>query len=249
MEIADGSETEGDVFRLESSIYKNPEVKFPRCIHPYIFLSHTNRDSCKEWFARPTRWFLEHRLGVHAYLDEADSHSTSADVLHNVMKPAYQCTHAAVILSPSYRKRKYCVGELNIFMERKKVDEDLHIIPFLWQIQDTSGYAPRLKSLVWKGQGLVEKAEFLVELWTVLTRSIGHGDLSDQDIYDGLRGYCEYSTKKQQKVPDFIRALAHDKLVQLDNSSTSARIKEKRVHPLEPDLMNATTTVPVSIYL
>ena len=70
-----------------------------------------------------------------------------------VMQPAHRCTHAVVILSPNFRKRRYPVMELNTFSDRAAAQPDFRLIPFLWNITDASEYSSSIDNRIW-GSGL-----------------------------------------------------------------------------------------------
>lgn len=119
----------------------------PSSKKPYVFLSQTNRDDVKELYSRPVHWFLQERLGVSAFLDESTSMAGRASEI-NIALAAYSCTHAIVFLSVSYRKRPWCVKELNTFMKRRDKGEMI-VIPVLVDLPDTTGFCDRLDSISW----------------------------------------------------------------------------------------------------
>jgi len=121
---------EEDVGELTHRQIPAPSVSFPRSPTYYVFLSHTGRDGVKEDIARPTHWFLQNVLNIDAFLDDEDA-IWSDGKMRALIEHAYRCTHALVILSPSFRQQRYCIMELNTFMSRS----DVHVMPALWGYQ------------------------------------------------------------------------------------------------------------------
>lgn len=74
---------------------------------PYVFICCTARDGSLAYFARPSYWLLTQSLGVEAFLDEA-SVQVGASKDDAFAGPLYECTHALLILSPSFQSRKFC---------------------------------------------------------------------------------------------------------------------------------------------
>lgn len=141
---------------------------------PYFFLSHNGKDA-KEHIARPSHWFLEKILKVKAFMDDAVM-APGEDKMLSLLKPAHQCTHAVVVLSPSFRKSEYCVKELNTFMERHDRRDGIRVIPALWRVDNVEGYAEDLDRIVWlrSNSETNDAADYLVSiLWPAIMRSLG----------------------------------------------------------------------------
>lgn len=69
-----------------------------------VFISHTGRDGVKEELARPTSWFLTEILEIETFLDDGGM-QWGQDKMQALARAAYQCTHALVLFSPSFRKQ------------------------------------------------------------------------------------------------------------------------------------------------
>ena len=123
--------TPEDVGELTLDSVDNPSQEWPMSTDRFsIFVSHTGQDGAKEEIARPTHWLLTKKLGAEAFLD--DENATPGDGTVKVLiEPAYKCSHAVVIISPSFRKRRCCVQELNTFMARRRRGDGICVIPVL----------------------------------------------------------------------------------------------------------------------
>lgn len=123
----DGSGTE--VGELSMSSIPKPNVAWPMSSsEPFVFLSHHGPEA-KEEIARPTRWFLKKYLKIKSFMDDEDMKISDAQ-MRSLLENAYRCTHAVVILSPSFRKSRWCVKELNTFVGRSKKRQD--VVPVMW---------------------------------------------------------------------------------------------------------------------
>ena len=148
-----------------------------------MFLSHTGRDGAKDILARPTKWFLEEVCKVKAFLDDGDT-KWGDDVYDTVGKAAYKCTHALVLLSSSFRTRRYCVLELNSFLHCRRTEgtRSFCLLPALWdtRMENTNIGDNRLNL-----QGIVHirhdtnnPACYLLEtLWPRLVRKLGQPEI------------------------------------------------------------------------
>jgi hypothetical protein len=171
----------------------DPRAKWPMKSEPYVFLSQTGRDGSKEEIARPTSWFLSTVCGVDSFLDALDI-NPGYDKTREVMQPAYECTHALVILSPKYRTRPYCIQELNTFMKRNQQEEDFRILPVLWKLENVDGYHKDVDQLAW-----ISNAEYkdypvdflLVVLWPALLRVFGGPPLNSGELEEKLFEYIQ----------------------------------------------------------
>ena len=66
-----------------------------------------------------------------------DDEDAQGDVASAIAKPAYQCTHAIIIITPSFRSREYPVRELNTFMERTVDPNDpFESTVILWNVDE-----------------------------------------------------------------------------------------------------------------
>ena len=104
------------------------------------------------------------------------------------MQPAYQCTHALVIISPKYRTRQFCVQELNTFMKRRQMDPNFCVIPVLWRIDNVDGYHREVDELAWivdRGHNTPES--FLLNvLWPKLLQVFEKPKLSYMELKQEL---------------------------------------------------------------
>lgn len=139
----------------------------------YFFIAHYGAES-KEEIARPTHWFLQNYLGVEVFMDDAMM-EVGGDQRLLLLRPAFECGHALVILSPSFRRSKSCVMELNSFMERWERRDGIKIIPALWKIHNVEGYCPELDNIVWlrnRAQAN-EAADYMITtLWSAILSAI-----------------------------------------------------------------------------
>lgn len=166
---------------------------------PLVFLSHTGRDGVKEEICRPTHWFLTHKVFGNnngnqgqVFFDDASMPAGQEKTLC-LLQQAHRCTHAVVILSPSFRYRKYCVMEINTFMVRRfvKRNDNLTVIPVLWNLDQAHGYAPAVQELGWiASRGLRDPADFMVEvLWPFLMKQFAKGATSESTYKAWLVDY------------------------------------------------------------
>ena len=166
---------------------------------PYFFLSHNGRDA-KEEIARPSHWFLETILKVDTFMDDAVM-APGQDKMLSLIKPAHRCTHAVVVLSPSFRKSKYCVKELNTFMERYDRRDGIRVIPALWRVEDVDGYAEDLDQINWlrNRNEANDAADFLVStLWPAIMIALGKDPFDRPKLENFL---TQYVVKHRTRVP------------------------------------------------
>jgi hypothetical protein len=137
---------------------------------PSIFISHAGIDS-RECIARPTHWFLVNCLEIETFFDEHDM-IWGDKIDQSLGELAYGCTDALVILSPNFRRKKYCVSELNTFVFRRDINEDgIVVLPVLWKLEELSGYSVAISKSVWVKGGSDDPALFLTQtLWPHLTK-------------------------------------------------------------------------------
>ena len=176
-----------------------------------VFSSQTLSDNTKSEIARPTWWFVSKKLGLDAFIDERDI-ECGDDIPEELLRNAYECTHAICFLSPNYRTRKTCVRELNTFMKRKNVEKDgLEVIPVLWKIEDTKGYCRDLGKIKYirfdSAAGLVQ---FLTNvLWPQLEKRLNGTHRSRQAYKDILVEYVEtHRGKHETPIPDALERFA-----------------------------------------
>lgn len=169
--LPSGLERDVGVLGLEG--VERPEETWPTNESAYFFLSHTGRDGVKEELALPTKYFLEQVLGVEkAFLDQQDS-ILGERITKAIVKPAYKCTHALVLISPRFREQKWCVRELNTFLERKR-REDIEVLLVLWKVENLDGFHPDTDKLVWLRAETHCSPNFMVQfLWPELIRKMG----------------------------------------------------------------------------
>lgn len=158
----------------------------------YVFLSHTGKDGVKDEIARPTYWFLTAVLGVQAFLDE-QSPDWGSHITEAVGKAAYRCTHAVVILSPTFREREYCVLELNTFMRRWRNKDGIQVLPILHGIRDVKGYHAEVNNLIRKGsQAMQSGADCMVDdLWPALLRKLKRPAMTKDQLEELLAEYVD----------------------------------------------------------
>ena len=166
-----------------------------------VFLSQSNRDKARDNISAPTYWFLTEKLQIRTFLDlwDNDPGMTNEAML---FQAAHQCSYALVVLSPSFRRRPFCVKELNTFMKRwwednPRTSSAIRVIPILWNLTDTTGYCPALGELSWVSSSPGEgAATFLTEtLWPDLARKVfkmqGHETYAASYFEDCLLEYIE----------------------------------------------------------
>ena len=169
-----------------------------------------NEQGIKELIARPTHWFVKSVLELEAFLDDEDAEG----FVHSaIAKPAYQCTHAVIIITPSFRNRKYPVLELNTFMERT-VDPNDPFEPTIifWNIEDEAirEFAPVLNQYIFKksSRDQTTVGDFLVSrLWPYLTkrlRGLGN-EMTRQQLEGKLAEYVREHENCCPPVPSCIR--------------------------------------------
>lgn len=128
------------------------------------------RDDVKRKIARPTYWFVKNVLKLRAFVGEVDT-TAGADVDAALFYPAYECTHALVILSPKFREHRYCVKELNTFMERRSKNGGCVVLPALYLLTNLEGYVDELSSIIWLSNGSSGAVDYMVlDLWPRLHR-------------------------------------------------------------------------------
>lgn len=93
-----------------------------------------------------TSHFLRRTLDVDVFFDKHDM-VAGGNKHFTLMKNAYECTHALVVLSPAYRKSEWCVMELNTFMSRRKKQDGLKLYIKMWNVDNVRSYAPRLNDV------------------------------------------------------------------------------------------------------
>lgn len=187
---------------------------------PHIFISHPGFGEwgIKEELARPTYWFLTEKLGLKVFLDDEFSKDGSSrdkwgsELIDFLAKPAYWCTHALVLLTPGFRKRKACCKELNTFMhrhrnQREKKEPNIRVLVALWKMEDTTGYSGDVGRLVF----VKYETQFVVYymlnmLWPRLLESLRKPPISRQDLQSHFLEYV--GTHLNNKIPnDFITYL------------------------------------------
>ena len=143
-----------------------------------VFLSQSNRDKARDNISAPTYWFLTEKLQIRTFLDLWDNDPGMSNEAM-LFQAAHQCSYALVVLSPSFRRRPFCVKELNTFMKRwwednPRTSSAIRVIPILWNLTDTTGYCPALGELSWVSSSPGEgAATFLTEtLWPDLARKV-----------------------------------------------------------------------------
>ena len=175
-----------------------------------VFLSHTNRDDIKEHIARPTHWFLNNVLGVRAFIDDGDL-MPGQDRTQALMEAAHECTIAVVFLSPSFRKRRFCVLELNTFMRRFHEQDGIRVIPAPWHIDNVDGYNSKVDELIRISQP--EESHYVLDylvhfLWPALIKELGLREMETQELEDHLRNYVESLQGGRVSVPTFFNVFA-----------------------------------------
>jgi hypothetical protein len=171
---------------------EDPRAKWPVKSNNFVFISQTGRDGSKEEIARPTSWFLNSICDVKTFLDATDI-NPGCDKTSEVMQPAYQCSHALVIVSPKYRTRQFCVQELNTFMKRRQREPNFRVIPVLWRIDNIDGYHREVDELTWIADGHHNTPEsFLLNvLWPKLLQVFERPKLSYMELKQELVHYIK----------------------------------------------------------
>lgn len=228
LRLEDGNEAEvGDLAR-EAGI-SNPQEKWPTSEKPYVFLSHTGKDSVKDEIARPTHWFLTRICGVKAFLDDVDA-SPGIEKTLAMLEPAYRCTHAIVLLSDKYRSRKYCVQELNTFILRYRQEPrtKFRIIPALWRLENSQGYAEVLHELITiRVDSHSSASRFMIDtLWPKLLGVLKQDIMDPEALQEHLVNYVQEHRGRKWAIPmcleSFVSAL-HDSPV---NTIIIERLKQ-----------------------
>ena len=185
---------------------------------PLVFLSCTDRDAVKGEIARPTHWFLTSILEVEAFLDEYDTEAGSP-VVEALVRPANTCTHALVILSPSFRKREFCVRELNTFMARLRSKDGISIIPALWLTENVEGYHRDVDKLIWVGDKETrDPATYMVHtLWPVLVRQLGGTEIGTELLEKRLVQYVQSQRGLTCSIPSSLERFARNRERQTPN--------------------------------
>lgn len=205
---------------------------------PHIFLSLTGRDDVRNTLVRPTRWFLEQELKVTAFLDEQNlaGGQSIPDVLAN---EASNCSHAIVFISPNYRKRRFCVLELNTFMERKRNQDGIQILPVLWDVDTMAGYHSELHKTVWiSNSSRLDEINFLIRiLWPGILRFLARNPRSTDRLEQDLCSYVK-SARGDQLIPVTLE-LFYRKNYQLYEASTdggrSTIVENKQMRSLREE--------------
>ena len=164
----------------------------------HVFISHTGFDDVKDIIARPTRWFLKRVLQIDVFLDDEDIRCFQ-DITSQLAAHAYECTHALVILSPSFQSRKFCVKELNTFMSRLRQDDGIRILPVLWNVRNLDAYHPKVQNLAWiENTSGCSAADFMVEkLWPSLLAELSSLTLTEDQLASHLCQYIEAMRAKR----------------------------------------------------
>jgi hypothetical protein len=140
---------------------------------PFFFIAHYGKES-KEEIARPTYWFLKHYVKLDVFMDDEEL-PVGADRDLLLLQRAYECTHALILLTPSFRKSGPCVRELNTFMDRWDRRDGIMLIPALWRIDDVAGYCRPLDSIVWlrNRPNAMDAAAYMIDtLWPAILQTI-----------------------------------------------------------------------------
>lgn len=149
----------------------------------FVFISHTGRDRVKDLIAGPTFWFLTNVLKVSAFVDNR-SIAAGKVVIEELAEAAQKCTHALIILSPNFRKRKYCVMELNTFMRRHQDEDGICVVPALWKRFDLDDFPDDVRGLAWIQHDPLDEADYITQtLWPNLARRLGCNQKIGQDPY------------------------------------------------------------------
>ena len=192
----------GDLAR-EAGV-SNPRSKWNVDTEPYVFLSHTGKDNVKEEIARPTHWFLTNHCAVKAFLDDSSTQPGMEKSLA-LLEPAYRCTHALVLLSPTFRSRRYCVQELNTFVSRfqQETDGSFHLIPALWMLSNTRGYADFMHELIWlKDSENAAAGDYMVfSLWPRLRKELGLEPMHELALEEMLVKYENTHRGQKRAIP------------------------------------------------
>lgn len=184
--------------------------RYPCSQTPFVFFSQTNTDKARELIARPTYWFLQNVLRVEAFLDERDS-AMGKDKHEVMLKNAFHCTHAVVILSPTFREREFCVKELNTFMYRMfQLQHDITIIPCLWggvkKEELQTSYAKKVADLIRLEQDEDDndEADFLIyHLWPKLIKIFPqHAPQTTGELEDCLLTFWKTVEQTKGKIPN-----------------------------------------------
>jgi len=213
--------TEEDVGELWLDNVADPRQEWPMSEVPYFFLSHTGRDGVKEEIAHPTYWFLKRILGVEAFLDDSDAIRGNT-VMEALVPPSYECTHALVIVSPTFRQRSCCVRELNTFMARWRRRDGIRVIPALWLLNNLDGYHPDVDDLIRIGNGGTRYCvSYLVKnLWPELVRMLGRPAIATELLEEYLVEYVKFHTGTRD-IPADLETFAKMKGADDDSRPTS----------------------------
>ena len=211
---------------------KNPQDKWHMSTTPYIFLSHTGRDGAKKDIIRPTYWFLTEVLKVRAFLDEQNALTGVHKVLA-LMEPAYTCTHALLILSPSFRTREFCVLELNTFMGRLRRQGKIRVLPALWLMDNLDGYDSKVDDLIrFVNADTRDSVHYMVQfLWPALVEELGLPEMSTKDMKAHLYRYVEEHRGEQHDIPTDLERFARRKR-ELDDDDDSGDLKVRQMTAL-----------------
>lgn len=142
-------------------------------------------------------WFLKHVLGVEAFLDDLDAIGGNT-VMEALMPPAYECTHALVILSPTFRQRPCCVRELNTFMARWRRKDGICVIPALWLMDSLDGYHSDVDRLIRIGNGGARDCVnyMLKTLWPKIVRLLDRSQIPMESLEEHLLQYVEVQRRE-----------------------------------------------------
>jgi len=205
---------EKDVGELSLDNVDDPSQKWPMNATPYIFLSHTGQDGVKEDIARPTHWFLTEVLEVEAFVDDLNAIPGNPSV-ETLMPPAYKCTYALVILSRSFRERRFCVRELNTFVARLRRKDGIRVVPVLWQINSLKGYHPDVEELSYiASKETVDAADFMIyTLWPKVLRALDHPVISTEILQDHLFQYVDSHRGGANSIPPCLERFAANHVI------------------------------------
>lgn len=211
----------------------HPQRKWPMRETPYVFISHTGHDNVKEEIARPTHWFSENILKVDACLD-AITLERGKDKVVALVEHAYQCTHALVILSPSFQTRKFCVKELNTFMDRLRWHNEqtnvgeFHVIPALWLMDDPEGFHESVQNMIQLCHETRSEINFMVQtVWPELCRRFGAGPMpGTRELEENLLTYVQTQVGGPNPIPPDLLKFGTDRglpgLTGVSSDSSSA---------------------------
>ena len=190
-----------DVGGLLLNNEEDVSLRWPKSQEPCFFISQTDRDNVKNEISRPTFWFLKEILGVKVFLDECAAPGLTIE--EALTKPAYQCTHALLILTPTFQQREYCVRELNTFMARHRRHDGIRVLPCLWGLRNLDGFHSDVHKLVWiRNESTKYFCNYLVlTLWPKLVLELQRPKMSTKELESHLVRYVELHRDGQYGVP------------------------------------------------